>query len=192
MTHPAVRELFESLGRHSAFTELVRKLERSFETPGAPQKFSLSGLTSAAKALYLVLLYQSIERPLVVVVDGNRQAETLTELIGAFWQILNKNSQTAKPQILPALDVIPSQNLSPHSDLSAQRAVALWRMATQHVPITITPVAAALLRVESRDFYRHLALTLRTGDEVALEDVMAHLRSIGFERRDPVDMVGEY
>src|SRR5205807_4151560 len=73
-----------------------------------------------------------------------------------------------------------------------QRAIGLWRLATKTVPITITPVASALLRTESREFYRQLALTLRTADEMALEDVIAHLESIGYERREPVEMVGEY
>jgi transcription-repair coupling factor (superfamily II helicase) len=49
-----------------------------------------------------------------------------------------------------------------------------------------------LLRTESASFYRQLALTLRTGEEMALEDLVQHLESIGYERREPVEMVGEY
>ena len=69
---------------------------------------------------------------------------------------------------------------------------ALWRLATERVPITVTPVASALLRIEPAEFYRQLALKLRVGDEIGLEDVVAHLESIGYERREPVEMVGEY
>jgi transcription-repair coupling factor (superfamily II helicase) len=193
VTHPAVRELFESFGRHPAFAELVRKLQRETDSPsGEAAQFSLSGLTTAAKALYLVLLYQLVEKPLLVVVDGNHQAENLTELIGTFWSLLSRSSDAQGPQILPALDVIPSQNLSPHTELSQQRAVALWRLTAKSVPITITPIASALLRTEEREFYRQLPLTLRIGDEVSLEDVVQHLRSIGYDARDPVEMVGEY
>ena len=60
------------------------------------------------------------------------------------------------------------------------------------MPITILPVASALLRIEPGDFYRQLALKLRVGDELPLEEVVAHLESIGYERREPVEMVGEY
>ena len=42
------------------------------------------------------------------------------------------------------------------------------------------------------DFYRQLALKLRVGDELPLEEVVAHLESIGYQRREPVEMVGEY
>ncbi|MEO7649661.1 MAG: transcription-repair coupling factor, partial [Bryobacteraceae bacterium] len=57
---------------------------------------------------------------------------------------------------------------------------------------TVTPVTSALLRVETRQFYQQLALTLRMGDEIALGDLATHLDSIGYERREPVEMVGEY
>jgi transcription-repair coupling factor (superfamily II helicase) len=30
------------------------------------------------------------------------------------------------------------------------------------------------------------------GDELPLEEVVAHLESVGYERREPVEMVGEY
>ncbi len=30
------------------------------------------------------------------------------------------------------------------------------------------------------------------GEEIPLEDLLAHLESIGYEKRDPVEMVGEY
>ena len=38
---------------------------------------ALSGLTTTAKALYSVLLWQLTERPLIVITAGNQQAETL-------------------------------------------------------------------------------------------------------------------
>src|SRR5208282_1977838 len=44
----------------------------------------------------------------------------------------------------------------------------------------------------SADFYRQLALTIRVGDELPVEDLLQHLDSIGYEKREPVEMVGEY
>ena len=51
-------------------------------------RLSLSGLSSTAKAIYLVLLWEVTERPFLVVVDGNKQAETLSELIETFFDLL--------------------------------------------------------------------------------------------------------
>src|SRR5262249_47907858 len=97
-----------------------------------------------------------------------------------------------RPLSMPALDVLPMQNMSPHAEICEERAIGLWRLAIRRVPITVMPVASALLRLQPADYYRQLALTLRVGDELPLEDVVAHLASIGYERRDPVEMVGEY
>ncbi|HUS05997.1 MAG TPA: transcription-repair coupling factor [Bryobacteraceae bacterium] len=187
MTHPAIRDLFESLGREPGFQELVRRLHGE-----EVQRLSFSGVTNAAKALYLVLLGQRLERPLLVIVDGNKQAEALFELVDTFYSLLSTGRDEQRPQMIPALDVLPSQNLSPHSEISEQRAIGLWRLATRTVPITITPVASALLRTENREFYRQLALSLRVGDEISLDDLTAHIESIGYEKREPVEMVGEY
>jgi transcription-repair coupling factor (superfamily II helicase) len=187
VTHPAIRDLFEGLARHPSFQELVRRIQREESS-----SLSLSGLTTTAKAIYLVVLAHHAERPLLVVVDGNKQAEALSELVGTFFDLLASSRDTQRPQLIPALDVLPFQNLSPHNEIAEQRAIGLWRLATRHVPITITPVASALLRTESREFYRQLALNLRVGDEIPLEDLITHLDSIGYEKREPVEMVGEY
>jgi transcription-repair coupling factor (superfamily II helicase) len=153
---------------------------------------SLSGLTTTAKAIYSVLLWQMTERPLAIVVDGNKRAEEMFEAVETFYTLLTASREAAGPQLLPALDVIPMQGMSPHAEICEQRAIGLWRLATRRVPITVMPVASALLRIESGDFYRQLALNLRVGDEVPLQDVVAHLESVGYERREPVEMVGEY
>jgi transcription-repair coupling factor (superfamily II helicase) len=184
LIHPAVRDLFLDLGKHPGFQDALRRL-------AAGGNASLSGLTTTAKALYSVLLWQSSGDPLIIVVDGNKQAEALSEAIHTFFPLLAADDRNG-PQLLPALDVLPLQNLSPHADICEQRATGLWRLATQKVPITVMPVAAALMRIEPADYYRQLALKLRVGDELPLEEVVAHLESIGYERREPVEMVGEY
>ncbi|HYL73018.1 MAG TPA: transcription-repair coupling factor [Bryobacteraceae bacterium] len=186
VTHPAIRDLLQSLSRDPAFQDVLSKLIHD-----SAAHRSLPGLTATAKALYLVLLWQATERNLLVIVDGNKEAETLSELVDTFFELL-VTSDLPRPQTIPALDVLPAQRLSPHSEISEQRAVGLWRLASRKTSITITPVASALLRTEGAEFYRQLALTLRVGEEIPLEDLLAHLESIGYEKRDPVEMVGEY
>ena len=184
MIHPAVKDLFLDLGKDPGFQEAVRRVAAGGDA-------SVSGLTTTAKAVYSVLLWQTLNRPLIIVVDGNKQAEALTEALETFFGLLVAGDRPG-PQLLPALDVLPLQNLSPHAEICEQRAIGLWRLATQRAPITVLPVASALLRIHPGDFYRQLALKLKVGDEVPLEDLVAHLESVGYTRREPVEMVGEY
>ncbi|MEN6533949.1 MAG: transcription-repair coupling factor, partial [Bryobacteraceae bacterium] len=189
MTHPAIaiRDLLQELGRHPAFQELLTRVER--ET--APH-IALSGLNLTARALYTALLWYATERPILLVVDGPKQAEALGETIETFFHLLSTGRASSQPQILPELDVLPYQHLSPHSEVSEERAVGLWRLASGRAPITVTPLGSALLKIEAGEFYRQLALTLRVGDEVPFDMVIEHLRSVGYEYREPVEMVGEY
>ncbi|MCU1336296.1 MAG: transcription-repair coupling factor [Bryobacterales bacterium] len=186
VTHPSVRDLFQTLGRDEAFQHLVSSILRHDSGP-----FSLAGLTPTAKALYAVLLWQVTERPLIVIAD-NQRAEVLAELTGTFFDLLIGRPEVGRPALLPALDVLPGQRLSPHTEISEQRAIGLWRMAAGSAPITVTPAASALLRTHDPEYYRRLALAIRTGEELPLDTIESHLRSIGYERRDPVEMVGEY
>ncbi len=184
MIHPVVRDLFLDLGRHPGFQDVAHRVSAGGDA-------SLSGLTTTAKAVYAVLLWQTAGRPIVIVVDGNKQAEDLSEALNSFFNLLVADDRHG-PQLLPALDVLPMQNLSPHAELCEQRAIGLWSLATQRTPITILPVASALLRIEPADYYRQLTLRLRAGEELPLDEVVRHLESIGYERREPVEMVGEY
>jgi transcription-repair coupling factor (superfamily II helicase) len=187
LTHPAIRDLFLGLARHPSFQELLRRLP-----PEAPARLSLSGLTATSQALHLVLLWQSTGRPIFWIVDGNRQAEALAEVVETFFDILVVGRENRRPLVLPALDVLPSSGMSPHSEISEQRGIGLWRLATGRVSIAILPVQAALLRIREPDTYRQLALTLRLSDEVPQEDLAQHLSSIGYQQREPVEMVGEF
>ena len=184
MTNPAIRDLLQGLGRHPAFQDLLRLLE-------VDRDISVSGLTTTAKALCLVLLWQLTERSLLIVVDGNRQAEALSGLISTFYDLLVSGRET--PLLLPALDVLPTQpHLTPHTEILEQRAIGLWRLAARRAPITVTPIASALLKTEVADFYRRLAISIRAGEEIPMEDLIAHLEKIGYQKREPVEMVGEY
>ena len=117
MIHPVVRDLFLDLGRHPGFQDLLRRVAKGSNA-------SLSGLTTTAKAVYAVLLWQLSGRPLIIVVDGNKEAEELAEAVGTFFTLLATDAQ-GTPQLLPALDVLPLQNLSPHAEILEQRPEVL-------------------------------------------------------------------
>ncbi|MGH7091697.1 MAG: hypothetical protein ACREFQ_22640, partial [Stellaceae bacterium] len=130
MIHPATRDLFQSAARQTGFQALLQQLTRGDSGP-----FSVSGLVNTAKALYLVLLYQAVEKPLFVIADGNKQAETLLESAEVFFNLLFDGRDLPSPQLIPALDVLPHQRLSPHSEIAEKRAVGLWRLAAHRPSI---------------------------------------------------------
>ena len=92
---------------------------------------------------------------------------------------------------LPAHDVLPFENLSPHGEIQEQRAAALWKIAKGQARLVIAPVEAACMRLFGREHYAALALEVRKGEEHIPEMLVEHLLSVGYTRVDVVEMPGQ-
>ncbi len=185
MALPFVRELFADVEKLPAFSRVASRLK---EGTG---RISVSGLTPTAKALLLVLLQKTSERPLIFVVPDNRAAEDLLPVLQGFAELTG----SADPEsivTLPTRDVLPFQNLSPHPDIQEERASALWKIATGAVALVIAPIAATTIRLASTEYYTDLARTLRRGETFDTEPLLEHLNTVGYAATDVVEMPGQY
>lgn len=179
-----------ALAAEEPFAEGIRAFEETLAGP--PVQRILTGLNAEAKALYLTLSAFRLQRPVLAITASNKEAEALHRCALAFSQFLPESDRCKPPLLLPALDVLPFQRLSPHGAILKQRAIALHRMATAQTSLVVTPIASAMMRTEDRAFYERLLLRLSAGEEVLLEDVVAYLDSLGYRRSEPVEMVGDY
>ena len=185
MLLPFVREIFAEVEQLPAFRRA------SFHLRESTGRISVSGLNLAAKALITVLLQQRSERPFIVVVPDNRAAEDLQPVLAAFAELTG----AADPDqivTLPARDVLPFQNLSPHPEIQEERATALWKIATGRATIVISPVSATTILLRAPDYYADLARILRRGETFDLEKLLQHLNTVGYTSTDVVEMPGQY
>jgi len=151
----------------------------------------VSGLTATARALYIPLMARAAKQPVIVLVADNKAAEALEPMLKAGCELTGAVDPERVVR-LPAHDVLPFENLSPHPDVQEQRAAALWKLATGAVEILIAPVEAAALRLFDREYYAGLAVTLRRGEEVDVEVLTGHLASVGYTQMDLVEMPGQF
>src|SRR5208337_2571422 len=93
---------------------------------------------------------------------------------------------------LPAYDVLPFENLSPHPEIQECRAAALWKIATGEATVVITTITASAMRLRSAGFYADLAKVVRRGDMLDPDRLIEHLRSVGYSQVDVVEMTGEF
>src|SRR6202140_5057846 len=185
MLLPFVRELFAEVEQLPAFTRAASHLRES------AGRMSVTGLSAAAKALIIVLLRRTVERPFVLVVADNRVAEELLPVLRGFCELTG----AADPDsvvTLPARDVLPFQNLSPHPEIQEERATALWKIATGRAAIVISPVTATTILLRSPEYYADLARVLRRGESFDLEKLLQHLNTVGYSATDVVEMPGQY
>jgi len=185
MILPFVREIFAELEHVSAFDRVRRHLSL-----GAGRR-CVSGLTATARALYIPLMARAAKQPVIVLVADNKAAEALEPMLKAGCELTGAVDPERVVR-LPAHDVLPFENLSPHPDVQEQRAAALWKLATGAVEILIAPVEAAALRLFDREYYAGLAVTLRRGEEVDVEVLTGHLASVGYTQMDLVEMPGQF
>jgi len=188
LLHPAIDELINRVSEHPEFRKLCREL--GVPALGVGRSFALSGLTLTAKGLYLALLWKRLQQPLLVLGPGPQAAEELAECLQTFLRLVDPAGPAV--ELLPAFDVLPGQGLSVHGEIAERRAVALWALAEGRASITVAPVEAALFRLRNPEAYRNLALRVHVGAELRMEDLLAHLEQVGYERRDPVELAGEY
>jgi transcription-repair coupling factor (superfamily II helicase) len=185
MILPFVREIFAELEHASRFERVRRHLSL-----GAGRR-RVSGLTATARAIYLPLMARAARQPVIVVVADNKAAEALEPMLRAGCELTGA-VDPAQVVRLPAHDVLPFENLSPHPDVQEQRAAALWKLATGAVSILIAPVESAALKLFDREYYAGLALTLKRGEEVDVEVLTGHLAIVGFTQMDLVEMPGQF
>jgi transcription-repair coupling factor (superfamily II helicase) len=185
MILPFVREIFAELEQSSSFDRVRRHLSL-----GVGRR-RLSGLTNTARSLYLPLLARAAKHPVIVVVADNKAAEALEPALRAGCELTGAVDPDRVVR-LPAHDVLPFENLSPHPDVQEQRATALYKLATGAVSILIAPAEAAALRLFDRNYYASLAVTIRRGEELDVEILTAHLASVGYTQMDLVEMPGQF
>lgn len=187
MVLPFVRELLAELEHTEAFERVRRHL-----SAGSGRR-RVSGLTATARALYLPYFVRAAQAPSLIVVSDNKSAEALhaavieaCELTGAL--------DPAQVLRLPAHDVLPFENLSPHSEIQETRAAALWKICTAKTGtprLIIAPIESACMRLFARDYYAALALHLHVGEEHIPEMLVEHLLSVGYTKVDVVEMPGQ-
>ena len=185
MILPFVRDLLADLENSPSFEQARRHL--SF----ARGRRRVSGLTSSARALYIPLFARAANAPVVVVVPDNKAADTLQVALRAGCDLTGAIPPN-RVLNLPAHDVLPFENLSPHPEIQEQRAATLWKMATGSASVVIAPVEAAAMKLFPRHFYGGLAQVLRRGDEVDVDTLLAHLAGVGYTPMDIVEMPGQY
>ncbi len=180
-----VSELLARVGRRPVLEEALETLRRH------GGEVRLAGLTNPAKAIVAPLAFVRLGRPVILLVESNQHAEALLEPVRWFYRAV-----TGKPghrvAHLPAHEVLPYENRSPHGEISEDRAVALWRFASGEADLLITPVQAALWRMREPEFYRQLARTIQRDQSIPHEEFLSFLVGAGYERQTTCEMPGQF
>ena len=184
MVLPFVREVLADLKLSDSFDRVRRHLA------SGQGRRRIAGLTFTARAMYLPLFAAASDAPALILVADNKAAEALHQALLATCELTGALEAKAIVR-LPAHDVLPFENLSPHPEIQETRAATLWKIASKSVKLVIAPVEAACLKLFHSDFYAGLALRLAVGEEYLPDMLVEHLLSVGYTKVDVVEMPGQ-
>jgi transcription-repair coupling factor (superfamily II helicase) len=184
MILPFVRELISDIENCVPFERVRRHLS------GGTGRRRVSGLTFTARALYLPFFVRAANAPCLVLVADNKAAEALYAAVLEACELTGALAQDSVLR-LPAHDVLPFENLSPHPEIQESRASTLWKIATGTAGLVIAPIEAACMRLFPREHYAALALHLKRGEEYLPDMLVEHLLSVGYTQVDVVEMPGQ-
>src|SRR3984957_7809744 len=180
----SVSETLASVSRHPALESAISGLRQG------TSRERLAGLTDTAKALLAAIVATELRRPMVVLVESGARAEVFAASMQFFYSAV-AGQEATEVTVLPAMDVLPWQEAAPHAEILENRAVTLWRFSTGAARVVVAPVAAARMRLADAAYYADQARTLARDETLSLDDLVAHLRGVGYESHDMVEMPGQ-
>ena len=182
----------------------MRQLKQTFETAmssGALQQaaarldqgtrvLTVSGTAGGAKALTIAGAVLSENRSFAVIAPSNAEAQSLAEEIEFYVNLLSPSP----PQVihLPSLEVDPYRGLSPHPEISAARAKALWQLLQDGRRVLVSSVRAASVRLHSPERFLNYCLMVKQDEDLSPDMIREYLFESGYVEDDPVTDPGEF
>jgi transcription-repair coupling factor (superfamily II helicase) len=182
MSH--VRKTLEDALGSDAFRQLSTQLRNGARV------VTISGLSGGARALAIAAAIITEARTAAVFTSTNLEAENLAQELRHFLELLSPNP----PRVIhfPSLEVDPYRGLSPHPEIAAARAQALWQLIQDDTQILVASARASAARLHSPQRFLVHCLNLRKDEDSPPEQVRQHLQEVGYVEDDPVTEPGEF
>jgi transcription-repair coupling factor (superfamily II helicase) len=179
-----LKRLFKRALEGEAFLEVSRCLK------SGAQAFSIAGPTGGAKALAIAHAILAAPQSVMVLAPTGAAAQTLADELRFFLGLF----AARPPRVIhmPSPEVDPYRGLSPHPDVAAARAQALWQLLQAEATVCVTSVHSAALRLHPPQHFLQYCLELKTGNDYAPEGLRRHLQNTGYIEDDPVTEPGEF
>ncbi len=170
--------LLDAIEALPAFARVYKAL------PGPGQSLRVGGLAGSADAVFVAALARALPQRLVVVItdqvgDAERWLADLQSLVDD----------------IPVALYPPREGfgeVEPHAEVAGERVETLEKLGRSGVRLLLTTARAVLEQTALPRALAGARLELRKGDVRRLEDLTAHLESIGFERVPMVEDVAQF
>jgi transcription-repair coupling factor (superfamily II helicase) len=179
-----IRKAFEAALESDAFRQIAARLAEPC------RRLVIAGPSGGAKALAITHAVLIENRSTAVLTPSETEAQNLVQELRFFFELLSPGPPPVMH--LPGLEVDPYRGLSPHHEISAARAQALWQILRGDIAIVVASVRAAAVRLHSPQRFLSCCLELKKDDEYPPEHARSFLQNAGYVEDDPVTEPGEF
>ena len=179
-----LKRTFEAAAESGALQQLATKLSQG------QRLLTLSGAAGGAKALAVAKAILSENRPVAVLAPSNQEAQNLTRELQFYIDLL---APSPFPIVqLPDLEVDPYRGLSPHQEVAAARARAIWQLLQDSPTVLVASARAASVRLHAPERFLNYCLMLKHDEDMSPDMIRDHLFESGYVEDDPVTDPGEF
>jgi len=164
--------------------EFRRLIQRLHDAEGVP---ALTGITESARPFVIAALASELKQPLLVVTEGETQANLIADTLKMLLQRPND------VLYLPDRDALPYERLISDAETTQQRMNALMCLTGRERNAVIVCSARALTQPVIPPQELSAALySLKPGQEVDLTLMLEHLYNLGYEPVTEVEEPGQF
>ena len=143
----------------------------------------ICGLSESSKAYLTSAVYESLDKPVVIITHSDMEAKNLYEDLSLY--SINVSYFPAKEVVFYNVDAISG-------DLRWARLRVIKEILEKKKGILVTSIDAFASKYTPRKLFKKHKLSLRVGKEVDFEDISRILSEGGYERVEIVEGKGEY
>jgi len=178
-----LKRLFESATQSGVLRDMSARLQQGIRS------LTVEGPVGGAKGLTIAHAALAEQRPLAVLTGTTNEARNLEQEISFFLRLLSPTPP--RVILLPSLEVDPYRGLSPHPDIAAARAQAIWQLLQGGPAVVVASVRAAAMRLHSPQRFLSYCLELTKDQPYAPALLQQYLDEAGYAEDDPVTDPGE-
>jgi transcription-repair coupling factor (superfamily II helicase) len=179
-----LKQTFDAAMESGALRQLETRLHEGSRV------LTVSGTAGGAKALTIAKAILTEQRSAAVIAPSNGEAQNIAQELQFYVGLLSSNP--IEIIHLPALEVDPYRGLSPHPDISAARAKAIWQLLQDGTKVLVLSVQSAAIRLHKPERFLNYCLMLKVGEELSPDMIREYLFESGYVEDDPVTDPGEF
>ncbi len=179
-----LQKLFETATQSGVLRDLGTRLQQG------TRELAIEGGVGAARALVIAQAALAERRPMAVITAMNADARILAQELAFFVALLSPSP----PRVvhLPSLEVDPYRGLSPHPEIAAARAGAIWQLLQDGPTLLVASARAAAMRLHQPQRFLSYCLELARDQSYEPELLREYLHESGYVEDDPVTDPGEF